>query len=110
MVTATTVQPEGRYGSVDSNEEGRIQRFLEKPEGDGAWINGGFFVCEPEVFGYLEDDRTIFEREPLENLASDGELYAYKHTGFWKCMDTLRDKSQLNKLWESDQAKWKIWQ
>ncbi len=109
MVTATTVQPEGRYGSVDSNEEGRIQRFLEKPEGDGAWINGGFFVCEPEVFDYLEDDRTIFEREPLENLASDGELYAYRHTGFWKCMDTLRDKTQLNKLWESNQAKWKIW-
>lgn len=110
MVTATTVQPEGRYGSVDSNEEGRIQRFLEKPEGDGAWINGGFFVCEPEVFDYLEDDKTIFEREPLENLASDGELYAYRHTGFWKCMDTLRDKSQLNRLWETGQAKWKIWQ
>ena len=110
MVTATTVQPEGRYGSVDSNEEGRIQRFLEKPEGDGAWINGGFFVCEPEVFDYLEDDRIIFEREPLENLASDGELYAYRHTGFWKCMDTLRDKSQLNQLWETGQAKWKIWQ
>lgn len=110
MVTATTVQPEGRYGSVDSNEEGRIQRFLEKPEGDGAWINGGFFVCEPEIFDYLEDDKTIFEREPLENLASDGELYAYRHTGFWKCMDTLRDKSQLNRLWETGQAKWKIWQ
>ena len=109
MVTATTVQPEGRYGSVDSNEEGRIQRFLEKPEGDGAWINGGFFVCKPEVFDYLENDRTIFEREPLENLASDGELYAYRHTGFWKCMDTLRDKSQLNQLWETNQAKWKIW-
>ena len=109
MVTATTVQPEGRYGSVDSNEEGRIQRFLEKPEGDGAWINSGFFVCEPEVFDYLEDDKIIFEREPLENLASDGELYAYRHTGFWKCMDTLRDKSQLNRLWETDQAKWKVW-
>jgi glucose-1-phosphate cytidylyltransferase len=110
IVTATTVQPEGRYGSIDSNEEGRIQRFLEKPEGDGAWINGGFFVCEPEVFDYLEDDKIIFEREPLENLASDGELYAYRHTGFWKCMDTLRDKSQLNRLWETGQAKWKIWQ
>lgn len=110
MVTATTVQPEGRYGSVDSNEEGRIQRFLEKPEGDGAWINGGFFVCEPEIFDYLEDDKTVFEREPLENLASDEELYAYRHTGFWKCMDTLRDKSQLNRLWETGQAKWKIWQ
>jgi glucose-1-phosphate cytidylyltransferase len=109
MVTATTVQPEGRYGAVDSNKKGRIQRFLEKPEGDGSWINGGFFVCEPGVFDYLKDDNTVFEREPLEKLARDGELYAYRHTGFWKCMDTLRDKSQLNQLWETKQAKWKIW-
>ena len=108
-VTVTTVQPEGRYGAVDSADDGRISRFLEKPEGDGAWINGGFFVCEPEVFDCLEDDSTIFEREPLEKLALDGQLYAYRHDGFWKCMDTLRDKTQLNKLWESDQAKWKIW-
>ncbi|MFC1677255.1 glucose-1-phosphate cytidylyltransferase [Planctomycetota bacterium] len=108
-ITVTTVQPEGRYGAVDSNEDGRIQRFLEKPEGDGAWINGGFFVCESEVFDYLEDDKTIFERQPLENLASDGQLYAYRHKGFWKCMDTLRDKTQLNQLWETNQAKWKNW-
>jgi len=110
LVTVTTVQPEGRYGSVDSSEDGQIKRFLEKPEGDGAWINGGFFICEPGVFDYLKDgDATIFEREPLEGLARDGQLYAYRHYGFWKCMDTLRDKLQLNKLWETAQAKWKIW-
>lgn len=110
LMTVTTVQPEGRYGSVDSGEDGQITQFLEKPEGDGAWINGGFFICEPGVFNYLKDgDATVFEREPLESLARDGQLYAYRHYGFWKCMDTLRDKVQLNKLWETAQAKWKIW-
>jgi len=108
-VTVTTVQPEGRYGAVDSGDDGKISKFLEKPEGDGSWINGGFFVCEPEVFDYLENDSTIFEREPLEKLAKNGQLYAYRHEGFWKCMDTLRDKTQLNKLWEQGQAKWKLW-
>jgi glucose-1-phosphate cytidylyltransferase len=111
IATATTVQPEGRYGSVDSSEDGLIQRFVEKPEGDGAWVNGGFFVCEPGIFDYLKDgDATIFEREPLENLARDGQLYAYRHKGFWKCMDTLRDKVQLNQLWEANKAKWKVWE
>lgn len=108
-ITMTTVQPEGRYGVVDSLDDGRINNFLEKPVGDGAWINGGFFVCEPAVFDYLEDDSTILERAPLEKLALDGQLYAYRYNGFWKCMDTLRDKIQLNQLWESNQAKWKTW-
>ena len=108
-MTVTTVQPEGRYGAVNSSDDGRISEFLEKPEGDGSWINGGFFVCEPEVFDYLKGDSTIFEREPLEKLALDGQLYAYRHKGFWKCMDTLRDKTQLNELWDTGRAKWKKW-
>jgi glucose-1-phosphate cytidylyltransferase len=110
-ITMTSIQPEGRYGSVDSNADGQIKQFLEKPKGDGAWINGGFFVCQPELFDYLKDgDETIFERSPLEALSHDGELYAYKHTGFWKCMDTLRDKVQLNELWEQNRAKWRVWE
>ena len=83
---------------------------MEKPKGDEAWINGGFFVCQPRVFDYLtEGEATVFERGPLEKLASDGELYAYKHRGFWKCMDTLRDKISLSKMWEQNQAEWKVW-
>ena len=84
---------------------------MEKPKGDGAWVNGGFFVCEPNVFEYIkEGDETVFEKEPLEQLAADGELYAHKHHGFWKCMDTTRDKNQLCRMWDNDQAKWKIWE
>lgn len=110
-VTVTTVQPEGRYGAIDSATDGRIEKFAEKPKGDRTWVNSGFFVCEPRVFDYLtEGDKTVFEREPLENLARDKELYAYRHNGFWKCMDTLRDKIQLNKMWENNKAKWKIWE
>lgn len=110
-ITMTTVQPEGKYGSVDISPMNRIQNFSEKPKGDGLWVNGGFFICEPTVFDYLTDgDATIFEQKPLEKLAKDGELYAYKHYGFWKCMDTLRDKIQLNQMWDQDQAQWKIWQ
>jgi len=110
-ITMTTVQPEGRFGGVafDSNGD-KVTAFLEKPKGDGGWINAGFFVCEPKVFDYiLEGDSTIFERAPLENLAKDGELYAYKHFGFWKPMDTLRDNVQLNKMWEENKALWKTW-
>jgi len=110
-VTVTAVQPEGRYGSITSNGTGRITEFLEKPKGDGMWVNCGFFVCQPQVFDYLTDgDATVFEKEPLEKLAQRGELYAYKHNGFWKCMDTIRDKTQLNQLWDTNQSKWKIWQ
>lgn len=110
-VTVTTVQPEGRYGSINSDGKGRIKEFLEKPKGDGMWINCGFFVCQPEVFNYLTDgDATVFEQEPLEKLAQQGELYAFKHEGFWKCMDTMRDKIQLNQLWDTNQSKWKMWE
>jgi glucose-1-phosphate cytidylyltransferase len=110
-LTMTAIQPEGRFGSVDSNSDGQIEKFYEKPKGDGAWINGGFFVCQPEVFDYIiGGDSSIFERAPLETLARDRQLYAYKHHGFWKCMDTLRDKIYLNQLWEQNQAGWKIWE
>ncbi|WP_292389758.1 glucose-1-phosphate cytidylyltransferase [Methanosarcina sp. UBA5] len=110
LATVTSVQPEGRYGSISANDSGRIEHFVEKPAGDGAWINAGFFVCEPGVFDYLRDgDATVFERKPLEALSHDGELFAYKHTGFWKCMDTLRDMQQLNHMWNEGQSKWKLW-
>ncbi len=110
VVTVTTIQPEGRFGSVDSTTEGRIDNFTEKPKGDGAWINGGFFVCSPDIFNYLsEGDNTVLERAPLENLAADGKLYSYQHHGFWKCMDTLRDKVLLNDLWRQNNAGWKVW-
>lgn len=108
-ITMTSVQPEGRFGSLQINENNCIEKFVEKPLGDGSWINGGFFVCEPKVFDYIDNDLTIFERQPLENMAKDNELFAYKHQGFWKPMDTLRDKEYLNQLWEKNQAKWKIW-
>lgn len=110
-ITMTSVQPEGRFGtmSIDSENHG-VSTFMEKPKGDGNWINGGFFVCEPKVLDYIkEGDRTVWERSPLENLAKDGELFAYKHTGFWQPMDTLREKIVLNELWEKGQAKWKTW-
>lgn len=110
LVTVTTLRPEGRYGTVGCEQDGRIQTFLEKPKGNGAWISCGFFICQPEVFNYLnEGDKTIFEHGPLETMAKEGQFYAYKHYGFWKCMDTLRDKVQLNKLWVDNQAKWKVW-
>lgn len=108
--TMTCVQPEGRFGAVDINTETNvINSFMEKPKGDGAWINGGFFVCDPIVFDYLEDDTTIFERDPLENIANDKLLAAYKHRGFWKPMDTLRDKNQLEDKWNDNKAPWKTW-
>jgi glucose-1-phosphate cytidylyltransferase len=109
-ITMTAVQPEGRFGALEITTKGQITKFKEKPKGDGAWINGGFFVCEPKVFDYItQGDNSIFEREPLENLAMDGEMYAYKHYGFWRPMDTMRDKNYLIELWESGKAPWKIW-
>jgi len=111
IITMTTIQPEGRFGSVATDSNGLIESFMEKPKGDGTWINGGFFVCEPRVFDYItEGDATFFERSPLENLAKSKELYAYKHHGFWKCMDTLRDKISLNQMWDRNKAKWKLWE
>lgn len=110
LATVTAVQPEGRYGSIFSNNYGRVESFVEKPSGDGYWVNAGFFVCEPGVFDYLKDgDATVLERKPLENLSHDGEIFAYKHTGFWKCMDTLRDVQQLNQMWKDGSRKWKLW-
>lgn len=108
-LTLTTVQPEGRFGALEL-EGDLVKRFAEKPKGDGAWINGGFFVCEPSVLDYItEGDSTIFERRPLESLANSSQLVAYKHEGFWKPMDTLRDKVQLEELWDAKKAPWKVW-
>ncbi|MFM7851881.1 MAG: glucose-1-phosphate cytidylyltransferase [Flammeovirgaceae bacterium] len=108
LITMTAVQPEGRFGALSFSNGDRVDSFLEKPKGDGTWINGGFFVCQPEVIDYIPDDATVFEREPLENLAADGQLFSFRHDGFWKCMDTLRDKNQLNELWSTN-PKWKVW-
>ncbi len=110
IITITAVQPEGRFGLLDINNRNEIKSFMEKPIGDGGWINGGFQICEQEIFNYIVGDNTIFERDPLEKLAAQGNLVAYKHEGFWKCMDTLRDKMQLNDLWDSGNAPWKTWQ
>ncbi|WP_457622326.1 glucose-1-phosphate cytidylyltransferase [Persephonella sp.] len=107
--TLTAVQPSGRFGALDL-EDVQVKAFKEKPKGDGAWINGGFFVLEPQIFDYIEGDETIWERDPLENLAKDGQLMAYKHTGFWKPMDTLRDKRELESLWQSENPPWKVWE
>jgi len=109
-VTMTSVQPEGRFGALDIEKDGQVSSFVEKPKGDGHWINAGFFVCDSKVFDYLKDgDSTIFEQAPLKNLAKDGEINAYKHTGFWKPMDTLRDKNNLNEMYDEDRAPWKVW-
>lgn len=109
VLTMTAVQPEGRFGAVSIGSDDKALSFSEKPEGDGSWINGGFFVCEPEIFEYLDDDSTVFERTPLEKLSALGKLYTYKHTGFWKPMDTLRDKLHLEKLIETNNAPWIRW-
>ena len=109
-ITMTSVQPEGRFGALDINSSNEIVRFAEKPKGDGNWINGGFFVCEQSVFDYLPaGDDLVFEQEPLRQLAEDGRMNAFRHTGFWKPMDALRDKQQLESLWTKDQAPWKVW-
>jgi len=108
--TLTAVQPAGRFGAIEINEEGAVESFREKPAGDEAWINGGFFVMEPGVFDYLTDgDSTILERKPLERLAEKGQLNANKHHGFWRPMDTLRDKNELNDMWAKGTAPWAIW-
>ncbi|MFN4951931.1 MAG: glucose-1-phosphate cytidylyltransferase [Flavobacteriales bacterium] len=110
LCTMTIVQPEGRFGGVElAGEHDGVRSFVEKPIGDGGWINGGFFVCEPEVLSLIEDDHTIWEREPLEKLANQGQLTAYQHHGFWKPMDSMRDHKQLNELWDKGNAPWKIW-
>lgn len=107
--TVTAVQPSGRFGALDVDKDGRVTSFYEKPHGDGAWVNGGFFVLEPELLRHVQDDSTVWEHQPLETIAKGGQLVAYKHTGFWKCMDTLRDKSELETHWKNKTAPWKVW-
>lgn len=109
LCTVTSVQPSGRFGALNLDVENQVNSFLEKPKGDGSWINGGFFVCEPEVFEYIDGDNTTFEKEPMEKLAANGEMIAYLHNGFWKPMDTLRDKIELEASWEANSAAWKNW-
>lgn len=109
LATVTSIQPSGRYGALDLDERNQVFGFQEKPKGDGYWVNGGFFILDPKVVDYIEGDYTTFEKEPLERLAREGELIAYKHSGFWQPMDTLRDKNLLEDMWKSGNAPWKIW-
>lgn len=109
LATVTSTQPSGRFGALDLTGDNRVKGFREKPKGDDYWINAGFFVMQPEVLDYISGDSTILEKEPLENLAKSRELLAYKHTGFWHPMDTLRDKNHLDELWKSGNAPWKVW-
>jgi glucose-1-phosphate cytidylyltransferase len=109
LATITAIQPEGRFGALDINSDNSVKQFIEKPAGDGNWVNGGFMVCEPEVLNYIDNDMMPFEEKPLRTLSKENQLNAYKHDGFWKCMDTLRDKMVLNKMWNENNALWKIW-
>lgn len=110
ICTMSIVQPGSRFGLIELNESNKVTTFAEKPKEDGAWINGGFFIIKPDVFNYLEGnmDDIMWERQPLENLTEDGELVAFKHNGFWKCMDTLRDNQVLNEMWDKSPL-WKKW-
>ena len=108
LATLTSVFPQARFGSIDI-EKDKVKRFVEKPRGDGALINGGFFVLNTKIFNEIDGDNTIWEQEPLNNLANKGELMAFKHDGFWQPMDTLRDKNYLEELWSSNKAPWKLW-
>lgn len=110
LATMTAVQLSGRFGALVIRDNNMITSFMEKPKGEESWINGGYFVCEPEIFNYIQDgDDTIFERAPLENLAKDNQLNAFKHNGFWQPMDTLRDKTELTELWQNNKAPWAVW-
>jgi glucose-1-phosphate cytidylyltransferase len=111
IATVTSIQPEAKFGGMTIDADGQVIAFKEKPTGDGRWINAGFFVLKPEVFKYLSDDAdsVMWEEGPLEKLTSDNQLVAFKHQGFWKCMDALRDKIELEELWKKEQAQWKIW-
>lgn len=107
IATVTAVQPPGRYGTLQFDED-RVQ-FQEKPQGESGWVNGGFFVASPSILDYIDDDETVFEQAPLQRLATDGELTAYQHHGFWRGMDTMWDKIYLNELWENNKAPWRTW-
>jgi len=109
IATLTAVRPPARFGSIIMDSNGVIEEFKEKPQIGEGWINGGFFVFNYEVFSYLENDETILEREPLENLCKDGQLVAYQHDDFWQCMDTIRDRDYLNNIWQEAKAPWKKW-
>ncbi len=110
LLTMTAVRPAGRFGILDIDENSSVKQFKEKSEGEQGWINGGFFVCNREVLDYIgTGDDVVFEKEPLERLATDGQINAYKHKGFWRCMDTLKDKNDLTDMWVSDQAEWAKW-
>jgi len=109
LMTVTSVQPSGRFGTLNISDDLKVHAFEEKPKGERGWINGGFFVCQPEVLDYIEDDTTIFERSPMETIANERQMAAYKHEGYWKCMDTLRDKNELENSWASGSAPWKLW-
>ena len=108
-ITMTSVQPDGRFGALEIHNSNQVKNFNEKPKGDGHWINGGYFVCQPKVFDYIMDDSTTFEQEPLMNLALENEILTHKHEGFWKAMDTLKDKNDLNELWDKNVAPWRTW-
>lgn len=108
--TLTAIRPPGRFGALQIQKDQSIESFVEKPKGDGGYVNGGFFIFEPAIFDYLKDDATVLEREPLESLAKVGQLNAYKHEGFWYAMDTLRDKNYLEESWATDKAPWKVWE
>ena len=110
LMTMTAAQPDGRFGALDIDENNKVAAFKEKPKGDGSWINAGYFVCQPEVLDYIpQGDNAILEQEPLKNLAKDGQIYTYKHNDFWMPMDSLRDKSKLNEMCETQDAPWMVW-
>jgi glucose-1-phosphate cytidylyltransferase len=110
LATVAAVQPPGRYGALHTDDDGCVQEFSEKPQGDGGYINGGFFVLSPKVLDYIDDDQTAWEGSPLVRLSEEGQLMSYRHDGFWLPMDTLRDRNQLEALWQSGRAPWKIWE
>lgn len=111
LATLTSIQLPGKFGNIETSDAGIVTKFQEKPEGDGVWINGGFFVLEPGIFKYLNEnmDKIQWEKKPLIDIANDGQLCAYRHNGFWKCMDAMRDKIELEELWDNTKAPWKIW-
>lgn len=108
-LSMTAYQPGGRLGVLDILEDGTLKSFVEKPAETGTWINAGFFVCEPEIFDVLHGDNEMFEQEPMQRLVKEQQIHVYKHTGFWKPMDTLRDNKELNKMWDENKAPWKVW-
>ena len=111
LVTMTSAQPEGRFGALNINENNQVSMFKEKPKGDGSWINAGYFICQPEVLDYIGNgDGVVFEQDPLKSLAEDGQIYTYKHRGFWMPMDTLRDKIYLNEMCKNKNAAWMVWE